>query len=254
MTPQELRDQCQLYALGVLDGEELAEMERLLTDGNEDVKEALHEAILANATIASLVPQMEPSKRLRKKLLAAVGQESSERGWNWMWPAVAAMLVIGMVWLGIDNRGKSAEIADLAKAADDTRVVLAQVRADYARVNAAVRFLDEPETRLVGFGKGEPAPPRGNVFVNPKSGVLLVASNMPKLDAGKTYQMWVIPKGGKPVPAGLFGADSGGTAVHLLAGAFDLQGTGAVAVTVEPGGGSSQPTSTPIIVAPLAGL
>ena len=254
MNPNELRDLCQLYALGVLDGEELAEMERLLNEGSEEVRQAMREAVIANATIASLAPEMDPPKRLKKRLLTAVGAKSNESGWNWMWAAVSAALVIGLVYVGLDNSRKAAEISELKHSEGEARLALARSEADLTRVNAALRFLDEPETKLVGFGKGEPAPPRGNVFLNPKSGVLLVAANLPKLTGGKTYQMWVIPKGGKPVPAGVFQSDSAGTAVYLMAGAIDVRGTGAVAVTVEPDGGSPQPTSTPIIVAPLAGL
>ncbi len=254
MTPQDLRDLCQLYALGVLDGEELTEMEQLLREDGEAVRQAMRDAVIANATIASLAPQMEPPKRLKKKLLSAIGAGTAETGWNWMWAAVSTMLVIGLVWTMLDNSRKTTELADARKAADDTRIALTRTRADLTRVNAALRFLDEPETRLVGFGKGEPTPPRGNVFVNSKSGVLLVAANMPQLTGGKTYQLWVIPKGGKPVPAGVFQSDASGTAVYLMAGAVDMRSTGAVAVTVEPDGGSLQPTSTPIIVAPLAGL
>jgi anti-sigma-K factor RskA len=63
--------------------------------------------------------------------------------------------------------------------------------------------------------------------------------------------MWVIPAGGKPVPAGLFQTESNGTAVHLQKGPVDVAATGAIAVTLEAEGGAPQPTSQPIIVAPL---
>jgi anti-sigma-K factor RskA len=63
--------------------------------------------------------------------------------------------------------------------------------------------------------------------------------------------MWVIPKGGKPVPAGLFQSAADGTAMHVLTGPVDVAGTAAVAVTLEPEAGVPQPTSTPIIAAGL---
>ena len=66
-------------------------------------------------------------------------------------------------------------------------------------------------------------------------------------------QMWVIPKGGAPRPAGLFQSE-GGTALHILSGPVDLATLGAIAVTLEPEAGSQAPTSTPIIVAAVAGL
>jgi anti-sigma-K factor RskA len=59
--------------------------------------------------------------------------------------------------------------------------------------------------------------------------------------SGKTYEAWIIPAGGAPRPAGLFHGGKDTT--------VGLHGTvpnkAAVAVTVEPAGGSKQPTSTP---------
>ena len=69
--------------------------------------------------------------------------------------------------------------------------------------------------------------------------------------SGKAYEMWVIPKGGKPVPAGLFQSETNGTAMHIERGPIDVNGTGAVAVTLENEAGAAQPTSQPIIVAAL---
>ena len=42
--------------------------------------------------------------------------------------------------------------------------------------------------------------------------------------------------------------------MHILSGPLDVATLGAVAVTLEPEAGSSAPTTTPIIVAPVAGL
>jgi anti-sigma-K factor RskA len=101
----------------------------------------------------------------------------------------------------------------------------------------------------VSFGKGQPAPPHGNVLLNPKLGVMLIASNLPPAPSGKIYEMWVIPKGGAPRPAGLFQSTSGGTAMHVLSGPVDASTVAAIAVTLEPEAGSAGPTTTPIIAA-----
>jgi anti-sigma-K factor RskA len=101
----------------------------------------------------------------------------------------------------------------------------------------------------VNFGQPEDVPPRGNVYLHPRLGVLLIASNLPPLDADRAYEMWIIPPDGAPRPAGLFQATGDGTAVHLLSQQIDLAQVGAVAVTEEPSAGSPGPTSTPIIVA-----
>jgi anti-sigma-K factor RskA len=111
-----------------------------------------------------------------------------------------------------------------------------------------VRFLSDPETRPASFGRGQQAPPKGFVFLHPQLGVMLIASNLPAAGAGKTYEMWVIPKAGAPRPAGLFQSD-GMRGLHILSGPIDLDALNAIAVTVEPMAGSTAPTTTPIITA-----
>jgi anti-sigma-K factor RskA len=84
----------------------------------------------------------------------------------------------------------------------------------------------------------------GNTLVNPNKGVLLVASNLPQLIADKTYEMWLIPKGSTPRPAGLFQSDPSGVAVHTAT-------PDVIVVTLEPESGSAAPTSSPIIAVPV---
>ena len=48
------------------------------------------------------------------------------------------------------------------------------------------------------------------VFVNPERGVLLFANNLPRLESGKVFEMWLVPKSGVPRPAGAFRADDAG--------------------------------------------
>ena len=88
----------------------------------------------------------------------------------------------------------------------------------------------------------------GRVFVNPERGVLLFANNLPRLERGKVFEMWLVPKSGAPLPAGTFRADDAGGAVHLNVQGFDLAGIAAVALSVEPEGGSPAPTTTPVLV------
>ena len=115
-----------------------------------------------------------------------------------------------------------------------------------ASLRSALALLQAPETREVTFGQGAPVPPRGRIFFNPSS-VLLVASNLPAPPAGKTYEMWIIPKGGKPAPAGLFSSTAQGTALHFYNAPARLSETDTIAVTLEVATGVDAPTSQPII-------
>ncbi|MFI2765780.1 anti-sigma factor domain-containing protein [Streptomyces echinatus] len=71
---------------------------------------------------------------------------------------------------------------------------------------------------------------------------VFVASTMPAPPRGKVYQLW-FADGGKMRSAGLMDPDRSSQAV-LMQGAVD--GASGIGITVEPAGGSKQPTSTPV--------
>ena len=162
------------------------------------------------------------------------------------WAAAAAVCLAVAVYFGLQQR-------HFAEEAQLLRQQMGRQSVELARLTEAFAILNAPDTEQVNFGEA-PKPPRGKVFVSPSQGVLLMASNLPPAPAGKRYEMWVIPKGRNPVPAGLFQSDADGNAVHIQRGALDVRNTGAVAVTLEDERGAAQPTSQPLIVAALANL
>jgi anti-sigma-K factor RskA len=248
MNCEELKDVYELYALGVLEGEEKSEVDAHMARGCETCTGNLRKAAALNSIFlgqAAGTAAAAPSKKLKRRILASVGIERA--GWGWAAALAAACLLVITAWLSVEERHRAADLAD-------ARRTILEVSAQRDRMLTALSFLNQPETQQVGFGKGQAAPPRGNVFVNPRSGVLLVASNLPVLGPGRIFEMWIIPKGGTPRPAGLFQGNAVGSAFHILNGPVDLPALGAVAVTEEPEAGSNAPTSQPIIVAPVAGL
>jgi hypothetical protein len=71
---------------------------------------------------------------------------------------------------------------------------------------------------------------------------VFVASAFAPPPSGKVYQLW-FADGGRMRPAGLLSGDRGGQAVLMQGAVGDASGIG---ITVEPAGGSDQPTSTPL--------
>lgn len=245
MTCEELKDMFELYSLGQLEPDEQEEIDAHLGRGCETCKKSLTDALAVNALFLSFAADVVPPARLKRRVMASVGVERSS--WGWLGAlATAAMLVVAL-WFSVQERERSAQLAD-------ARRTISQITADRDRMAQVMNFLNQPETQPVNFGRGQPAPPRGTVLVNPRLGVLLVASNLPAIAAGQTYEMWVIPKGGMPQPAGLFQATGDRTALHVLPGPIDPTMLSAVAVSVEPSAGSQSPTANQIIiVAPVAG-
>jgi hypothetical protein len=78
----------------------------------------------------------------------------------------------------------------------------------------------------------------------------LIVSGMPQPPVGEVYEVWLNHAGGAPQPTdALFTVTSEGDAAVEVPG--DLRGVREVTVTSEPLGGSSSPTTAPVLRVPL---
>ncbi|MGH7969391.1 MAG: anti-sigma factor, partial [Limisphaerales bacterium] len=179
MTCEDLRDSYELYSLGLLDGEEKREIEAHLGRNCTLCQKYLKDALGVNALMLSQVHEVVPPSRLRRRVMASVGMEHA--GWEWVAALAAACALIVALWLGVEKRTTDRDLTN-------ARVTLQQTEAERDRLAQAFAFLRQPETRQVNFGQGQPTPPRGNFFLNPRMGVLLIASNLPALPVGKAYE------------------------------------------------------------------
>ncbi len=236
----ELNELFELYSLGLLETEESRELEAHLARGCSTCHQNLTKALGMNAVLIGSCPAVAPPVGLKRRVMASVGVH--RRGWGWLGAFGVACLLVISLWLGNEERQRGNDLAEARK-------TVLEVASQRDRLEQALRILDQPETIRVAFGKGLPLPPRGNVFIHSKLGVMLIASNLPRLASGKTYEMWLIPKGGAPRPAGLFQSTEGQSALHILSGPVDPASVGVVAVTVEPASGSPAPTSMPLLSA-----
>lgn len=242
MSCEDLKDMFELYALGVLEPDDKAEVEQHLTRGCETCQSHLRDALAVNALVLAAVGQTAPRSGLKRRVLAGFGIERP--GWGWLGAFASALLLIVALWLSVQERRREGELAE-------ARRQVIQITAERDRLNQVFNFLNQPETKEVGFGSGQAQPPKGNIFIHPRLGVLLIASNLPMLPSGKTFEMWVIPeKGSTPRPAGLFKDNGQGAGVNILSGTVDS--LYAVAVSIEPEAGAQTPSDV-ILVAPVPG-
>ncbi len=207
-------------------------MDEHLARGCDACQRSLKDALAVNALMLASAPQTAPPARLKRRLLAGYGIERS--GWGWLGAFAAALMLVVSLWLSVQERRTENELSQ-------ARRELIESVADRDRLAQAFALLNQPETKQVNFGLGAQQPPRGNIFIHAKLGILLIASNLPVLPAGKTYEMWVIPtKTSAPRPAGLFQAGGQGFSMNLLSAPIDL--LYAVAVSEEAAEGSPAPT------------
>jgi anti-sigma-K factor RskA len=88
------------------------------------------------------------------------------------------------------------------------------------------------------------------VIFSPREGKsVLQARHMPPAPAGHTYQLWYMTASGSATGAGFLTPSGTGTSTVLLNG--DADHAALVGITVEPAGGSPQPTTKPIMTVKL---
>lgn len=177
-----------------------------------------------------------PPAGLRQRLLAEIATTPQERpavtamtqrrGLRRTLPrlAVAAAFVVGAAGVG----GYVVE-RDRATDANDRNV-------------AITRVLGSEDAHTVA----KTLPTGGNVrlVVAPsKDTAVIFANQLPDPGRGKVYQVWMIDSSG-PVGQGTFR----GSGNMIMRGLTDVD---SVAVTVEPDGGSKQPTTAPIATIPI---
>jgi hypothetical protein len=244
MTCDEIRELLELWAMGLLESEEQAAIGEHLAGGCEICNRNLGTAAGLNAAILASAPQADASPNLRARVIGMVRPGGHSRWSPWL-GAAAAVLAAALVWTAVDRGRINSELFA-------TRRELVASESEAQRLNAAFSFLRDPQTRPAS-ARPEANQPHGTYFISPK-GVLLIASNLPALAAGRTYQMWIIPKGQAPRPAGLFRPDATGSAIHFESAPVDVPSAEALAISVEPEVGSTAPTTTPQLVTPVAGL
>jgi anti-sigma-K factor RskA len=186
---------------------------------------ALRERVLAAASVTrQLSPEVRETPRTRMR----------PPGGPWL-PrlavAVAAAAVAAAVALGVVQ---SSTQHQLSQAQAENRSVAAVLAAPDARL--AVR-----RTTAGGLATV--------VASQSRHALIISTAGLPALTGGKVYELWFLA-GQTARRAGLLPPPLAGRTAPLLASG--LEPGDAVALTVEPAGGTSHPTTTPIVSVPLS--
>jgi anti-sigma-K factor RskA len=148
--------------------------------------------------------------------------------------SLLAVLCVGLGALAVEADQRADRLGALAVEADQ--------RADRAARIAAVATDPDARTLTGTAASGVSA----KVVTANRQGVFS-ARALPELPPDRDYQLWVIGEDGKGSarPVGVLDLGSDGTAEQLVS---DLDVGDSVGLTVEPRGGSKQPTTAPLMV------
>lgn len=110
-----------------------------------------------------------------------------------------------------------------------------------AEQDSVLALLEDPGTQVVSL-HSEDGVVEVRAVVGHDGDSLLLASGLPGLAQGRTYQLWGLPEGRRSmVSLGVLGADPGHSEFHIEGGITTL------AITEEPGGGSTQPSTEALV-------
>jgi len=260
------------YALGALDFEERAAVHAHLATGCTECTVALAESHWLVSQLAYLAPDSLPSDMLREGLMQTVRAEAAATKSQasvssiskstvplWIWAAAAAALLFAL-YNAHETRSLQEKIHQMNVTLSQ-QFQLQQASAQQlviARREAAI--LIDPKSLKIAMPAAKPGAkndlPVLQATWSPNLGLVVSGHNLPVPSVTRTLQLWLIPKtpGGKPVPSLTLRPDANGSFELLVASPPDLpNATKALAITEEPQGGSSQPTTTPIWVGAVAG-
>jgi anti-sigma-K factor RskA len=148
-----------------------------------------------------------------------------------------------------EQRGQNAQLqAQNSQLQNQT----AQLQGQLSQAQAQVKDLEaQPRVTIYTVSGTKDAPNASGevVYVPQNNTAFLTVRNLPAAPAGRAYQVWFVPQGGQPVDAGLLAPAPSQAATRLQA---DLGQYQAIAVSVEPTGGSPQPTGPIVLLAPLS--
>jgi len=230
---ERLRDDLAAYALGALEPEEASDIERHVDDC-ESCRRRVEWLRPAVDLLPASVEQRTPPESLRENLLATVRAEAADTTES------RAERARPSWWEGL--RGLVARPA----------VVMAVLI--LLTVGVAAGYLvrgsgDEPSGSLVSAeGLGPQAAQVSATLERHGDSATLHVQEMPTLARDEVYEVWV-QRAGELEPRSTFVLRMDGSAEAAVPGPFD--DADAVFVTAEPRPGGQQPTTEPLLEAPL---
>lgn len=242
MNDKSFDDLKEAYVLGALPDEERAAVEAHLALHPERQAE-IDELVGIAGLLALAPPEHEPPADLRRKVMQVVESESVR-------PRAARRPTVSWFgWLGGFRNLALGAAAVLVVGLLSWNVLLqGDVQNLRGQVEEARSANEAQETREIALGgTWAEQGARAEVTALKDNRAILVVEDMPSMPDDRTGQVWVI-RDDKPEPSGLLEPSGNMAATAITA---PLDGADAIAVTVEPAGGSDEPTSDPVLVQEL---
>lgn len=221
------------YAIGALDADETAALASHL-EGCASCRTELAEYRALGESLLTALPPRQPPAALRRRLQSRLPgvQKTKRLTFNWSFNQLAAgialAVLLAMNFYSITQmRSLQLEQARLNR----------QVRTE----QTVMSMLSYPTTERLAISSEFVV---GSLLLDRERNIVaLIVWNMPQLDETRTYQIWLINPQEERVSAGIFRPEGDEAyTTHIAFPEESLTDFVGVGVTVEPAGGSDQPT------------
>lgn len=180
-----------------------------------------------------------------------------ERRFAWLrpeWMAIAATIVAvaSMAGLAVTMRDRDnveASLKEQTTLGAQARTITDSLRAALMSRDSLIAGMTGKGVAMMTLTSTGTRTPMGHMFWDQTRNTwTLVAHDMPTLESGRAYQLWLVTSKGK-ISAGTFASNTSGDAMMRSTYPLSAAELRAVAVTEEPAGGMPQPTGPMIMVA-----
>jgi anti-sigma-K factor RskA len=192
-------------------------------------------------TIQEKISSSPESQTVKKE---EVSQAPIRRLNPWKWIAAALFLIMAgsLIWSVNINK-------KLQERQEENTALQHQLRQSTAQldsIKADMDMLHKPDVKMAALhSPANPAMYATIYWDTTNKDVYLMVNNLPQPATGKQYQLWALLNG-KPIDLGVIVKQE-----RLLVRMKGVQEAQAFAITVEPSGGSTLPTSNPVVLSRL---
>jgi anti-sigma-K factor RskA len=255
------------YALDALNDEERELVESYLAE-HPEAREQMKDLHAGASALPYGISPVEPPPHVKESLMMRVNADakararSSERaarpsflsflnrlkGENIIRTFTLGIATLAIVWVIILNT-KISQLQSQISGLNDT------IASQSNSLEQIIANLPEsPPSNVITVSlKGTDVQPHahGQLIADPKEqSAVLVITGLPKLEANKTYQVWLI-SGGGPVSAGLLTVDENGQGVVVVTSDDSIGSFNSLGISIEPEGGSRQPTGEIVVLSDI---
>jgi hypothetical protein len=252
MDKEKFKEFCSLYFLNDINEKEFAEMKAVLDSGDPEFQKIYHNMKNVFLHLSLAAELTEPPQRIKEKIFSEIHGEDiyqsvkiSEKlaGFLGLNRPVLSLAVILILFVGVVTL--AFYLTEMIQKIKIQKTEIVELKNNIERKNELLNILESKEIEVVIMNGLDVNPAGyGKILWNPETkSAILQVSNLPVINKGKNYQLWLI-KNNIPVSAGVFDISEEKENFFKIENLAETekQNINAFAVTLEPKGGTAQPT------------